>query len=147
MLSHHPANFGGHRHCGNGDMFLVAKKENSRCSSFNPPLPFISKGHGLKSTRQTNSDPGHTRSKQQLDIYLQLIFDRPSKSTDKEKKKKKESQLQSVLRYTQTQKMNHKIASCKNNFSIKNIFLEKTAFLKNTSDILGDFKNKKKFSF
>ena len=40
MVSHHPANFGGHRHCGSGDMFLVAKEENSRCSRFNSPLLF-----------------------------------------------------------------------------------------------------------
>ena len=48
MVSHHPAKFGDHRHCGSGDMFLVAEEENSRCSCFNPPLLFISKGHGLK---------------------------------------------------------------------------------------------------
>ena len=54
MVSHHPAKFGDHRHCGSGDMFLVAEEENSRCSRFNlpllfnPPLLFISKGHGLK---------------------------------------------------------------------------------------------------
>ena len=23
MVSHHPANFGGHRHCGSGDMILI----------------------------------------------------------------------------------------------------------------------------
>ena len=55
MVSHHPAKFGDHRHCGSGDIiFLVAEEENSRCSLFNPPLLFnprllcISKGHGLK---------------------------------------------------------------------------------------------------
>ena len=49
MVNHHPATFGGHRHCGSGDiMLLVAEEENSRCSCFNPPLLFISKGHGLK---------------------------------------------------------------------------------------------------
>ena len=46
--------FGDHSHCGSGDMFLVAEEENSRYSRFNlpslfnPPLLFISKGHGLK---------------------------------------------------------------------------------------------------
>ena len=41
MVSHHPAKFGGHRHCGSGDiMFLFAEEENSRCSRFNPPLLF-----------------------------------------------------------------------------------------------------------
>ena len=29
MISHHPAKFGDHRHCGNGDiMLLVAEQEN-----------------------------------------------------------------------------------------------------------------------
>ena len=49
MVSQNPANFGGHAHYGNGDiMFLVVEEEDSRCSRFNPPLLFISEGHGLK---------------------------------------------------------------------------------------------------
>ena len=49
MVSNHPAKFGGHRHCGSGDIiFLIAEEEDSRCSRFNPPLLFISKGNGLK---------------------------------------------------------------------------------------------------
>ena len=48
MVSHHPAKFGSPRHCDSGDMILVAEKEHSRCSRFNLPLLFISKGHGLK---------------------------------------------------------------------------------------------------
>ena len=54
MVSHHPATFGDHSHRGSGDMFLVAEKENSRYCRFdppllfNPPLLFISTGHGLK---------------------------------------------------------------------------------------------------
>ena len=48
MVSHHPAKFGDHRHCGSGDMFLVTEEENSRCTCFNLPLLCISKGHGLK---------------------------------------------------------------------------------------------------
>ena len=54
MVSHHAAKFGDHRHCVSGDiMLLVAEDKNSRCSRFNPPLPFnppllfIFKGHGL----------------------------------------------------------------------------------------------------
>ena len=43
------AKFGGHIRCGSGDMMrLVAEEEDSRCCRFNPPLLFISKGHGLK---------------------------------------------------------------------------------------------------
>ena len=49
MVNHHPAEFGGHRHCASQDiMFLVAEEENSRCSCFNPPLLLISKTQGLK---------------------------------------------------------------------------------------------------
>ena len=49
MVSHHPAKFDGHRHCGSGDlMFLVVEEQDSTCLRFNPPLLFISKGHGLK---------------------------------------------------------------------------------------------------
>ena len=49
MVSHHLAKFGGHRHCGSGDiMFLLAEEENSRCFRFSPLIRFISKGHGLK---------------------------------------------------------------------------------------------------
>ena len=40
MVCHQPAKFGGHRHCDSGDMILVAKEENSRCSRFNSPLLF-----------------------------------------------------------------------------------------------------------
>ena len=55
-----------------------------------------------------NSNPGHMRSKQQLEKTLKITFVSLSKSTDekeKEKKeeKKKERQLQSVMRYTETQ--------------------------------------------
>ena len=40
-VSYRPAKFGGHRHCGSGNiMFLVAEDETSRCSRFIPPLLF-----------------------------------------------------------------------------------------------------------
>ena len=64
-----------------------------------------------------NSDPGHKRSKQQLDKYLKKNFASSSKSTDEKETKNKKKRF--ALRYTQTQKMNHKIGSCKYNFSIK----------------------------
>ena len=80
MVSHHSAKFGDHRHCGSGDiMFLAAEEENSRCSRFNPPLLFISKGH--ESTWQ--------RSKQQLDKTLKITFASLSRKSDKKKKRKK----------------------------------------------------------
>ena len=49
MVSHHPVKFGGHMHCDSGDIvFLVVGEEDSKCSRFNQPLLFISKGHRLK---------------------------------------------------------------------------------------------------
>ena len=38
IVSHSPAKFGGHGHCGSGDLFLVVEEEDSRCSGFNSPL-------------------------------------------------------------------------------------------------------------
>ena len=43
-----------------------------------------------------NSDPGHARSKQQMDKNLERFFASSSKSTDEKDK------VQSVLRYTKT---------------------------------------------
>ena len=52
MVNHHPPKSGDNRHCGNEDiMFLVAEEEDSRCSRFNAPLLFTSKGHGLGAHR------------------------------------------------------------------------------------------------
>ena len=53
MVSHHPARFGGRRHCGSGVMFLMAEMLDSTCSSLNPPSLFISKEHGLKARDMT----------------------------------------------------------------------------------------------
>ena len=39
MVSHHPAKFGGHKYCN--------REQNSTCCGLNPPLMFISQGHGL----------------------------------------------------------------------------------------------------
>ena len=63
-----------------------------------------------------NSDPGHMYLKQQLEKNMKITFTSPSKnSAEKEEKKKKkdnrktfgvtrqECQLQSFLRYTETQ--------------------------------------------
>ena len=70
MVSHHPAKFGGYRHCGNGDMMvLVVEGQDSTCPHFNQPLLFMSIVHGLKSQAYhiNNSDPGYTRLKQQFE--------------------------------------------------------------------------------
>ena len=31
MLRHHPAKFGGYRHCGSEDKFLVIEEQDSTC--------------------------------------------------------------------------------------------------------------------
>ena len=67
MVSHHPAKFGKHRHCGSEDIiFLLAGEQDSRCSSFNPPLLFMSKFVAWKHTAYyiDKSVLGHTRLKQ-----------------------------------------------------------------------------------
>ena len=50
-----------------------------------------------------NSDPGHTRSKQQLEKNFENNFCQSVQEKEK-KEKKLEWQLQSFLRFTQTQK-------------------------------------------
>ena len=41
MVSHHPAKFGDHRHCGSGDtMFVVVEGQDSTCPRLDPPLLF-----------------------------------------------------------------------------------------------------------
>ena len=48
MVSHHPANFDCHRHCGSVDVFIDWRERFQRFSFHNPRLLFISKGHCLK---------------------------------------------------------------------------------------------------
>ena len=48
MASHLPSKFGGHRHCGVEDIFLVVEEPDCTCSRLNPLLMFISKAPGLK---------------------------------------------------------------------------------------------------
>ena len=39
MVSHHHATFGGHRHCGSGDiMFVVVEEQDSTYPRLDPPL-------------------------------------------------------------------------------------------------------------
>ena len=47
MVNHHPGKFGGHRHGGSEDMFLVVEQKNSTWSCLNPLVLFISKAHGM----------------------------------------------------------------------------------------------------
>ena len=54
-VGYHPANFGGHRHCGSGYIIsLVVEEENSRCSRFKSLLRFIFKGYGFKARDTSN---------------------------------------------------------------------------------------------
>ena len=48
MLNYRFAKFGGHRHSGGGDMFLVVEGQDSTCSCLNPALLFNSKANGMK---------------------------------------------------------------------------------------------------
>ena len=89
MVRHHPAKFGGHKHCGggdcdSGDMFFVANEENSRCCR-----NFL-KDIGWKHTAYIiNSDSGHTHSIGQIfeNNFCQSV---QSKRTDEKEKKKKQ---------------------------------------------------------
>ena len=54
MVSHHPARFGGRRHCGSGVMFLMVEVLDFTCSSLNLPSLFIFKEHGLKAHDMTS---------------------------------------------------------------------------------------------
>ena len=49
MISHHSVKFGGHRHCGNGDiMVLTVEEQDSTRFCLNLALLFIPTAHGLK---------------------------------------------------------------------------------------------------
>ena len=55
MVSHHPAKFGGHRHCGSEDMmFVVVEEQDSTCPRLDPSLMFISKEHGIPCSHRQN---------------------------------------------------------------------------------------------
>ena len=49
MVSHYPATFDVHRHCGSGDMmFAVVEEQDSTCPRLDPPchaLPYKMSGH------------------------------------------------------------------------------------------------------
>ena len=55
MVSHHPTKFGGHRHCGSGDMlFPVVEEQDSTFPRLNPPSLFLSKVHGMPCSHAQN---------------------------------------------------------------------------------------------
>ena len=79
MLSHHPAKFVGHRHCGSGDiMFLVAEEENCRCSCFNPHIILLTP---ILVTR--------TQSSNRANIWKRLCQFCPKAPTRKRMRRKK----------------------------------------------------------
>ena len=53
QLSHYSAKFGGHRHCGIGDMFLLVEEQDSTCLILS--LLFSSKAHGMSCSHIQNS--------------------------------------------------------------------------------------------
>ena len=82
LVSHHPAKFGGDRHCGSGDIKLLAGEEEN----FNPSLLFISKRHGLKeSTRHIRSSTPILVTKQLLPVCLKALMRRRKREKDKRK--------------------------------------------------------------
>ena len=55
MISHHSAKFGGHRYCDSGGMMFVAvEQQDPTCPGLDPPLPFISKVHGMPCSHTRN---------------------------------------------------------------------------------------------
>ena len=55
MAGHYLATFGGHRHCGSGDIiFVVVEEQDSTCPRLDPPLLFISKAHGMPCSYMQN---------------------------------------------------------------------------------------------
>ena len=52
-VSHHPVKFGGHRHCGSGDMmFLVVNEQDFTCLCLDHPLLFSSKALKNRMTKE-----------------------------------------------------------------------------------------------
>ena len=55
MVSHQPAKFGDHRHCGSGDMMpVVVEGQDSTCPWLERPLLFISKAHSMAYSHKRN---------------------------------------------------------------------------------------------
>ena len=120
MVSHHLAKFGGHRHCGSGDvMFLVVEGQDSTCPCLNLPLLFISKAYDMAcsdtlnfwtQTQQFAGVPNevfpilvtHIYKNSGRNALQKLLAVRPKAALGR--RKKTEWQLQSSLLYTQTQK-------------------------------------------
>ena len=73
MLSHYPAKFRKHRHCGSGDMMLLmVEGHDSTCPQLNLPLLYIAKVHGMSCSHTRNFKNLHqkllsVRSKQRLE--------------------------------------------------------------------------------
>ena len=93
MVSHHPGKFGDYRHCGSGDIcfWLLKRKIPDVLASIRHYCLFL-KDMGWKHTTYhiINSDPGHTRSKQQLDKTLKITFASLSRNCQSVQKKWRE---------------------------------------------------------
>ena len=87
MVSHQPpCQIWCRKHCGSGNMFLVAEGKDSRSSCFNSPVLCISKRQGLK-----------------LDGIFTILATRTKQQEGRKREEKLECELQSFLRHTQTQ--------------------------------------------
>ena len=79
MVSHHPAKFGSHSHCGSGDkMFRGAGEKDSRCFALIRHYSLSPKDMGWNYTGYhiNNSDAGHAL----LEKNLKITFAIPSKN-------------------------------------------------------------------
>ena len=52
IVSHHPAKFGGHRHCGSGDIIFLVVEEKDTTSLLNSTNTIFSKAHDIPSSHK-----------------------------------------------------------------------------------------------
>ena len=74
MVSHHTAKLGGYRHCGSGDMFLVAEEENSRFRHYCLFLKDMGWKHTAYHTRPSKSSDEKKKRKEKKGIAKRLVL-------------------------------------------------------------------------
>ena len=114
LASRHPAKFGGHRHCCNGDiLFLVDEVQNSRCFHFNRHFCLFLYRLKHMTYHIINSGPDHTHWKQQLDENLKwLLLVRPKSPRRKRKRLKRKTIANRFALHANTTKVSNCKAFC-----------------------------------
>ena len=97
FLSRHPAEFGSHKNSSSRDMFLVVEEQDFTCSHLYLSLLFIYKSHDLSRILVTRTLSRNR--KKYTNNFCQSI-----QKHCLEGEREQHRQLQSFLRYTQTQK-------------------------------------------